>query len=141
MTSGSAQDAAKREESAISVARLVSDSAAVLNPAHVQELLSVAIWMFMEARGKYKTRYVAQGSLVPDARIRHEHVIPRKTLRLAMLRCPDRVERVMRLAVACIVTEDEHRRLAAGEFGWNRYRQAGIIVIDRESHEVVDLRP
>ena len=50
---------------------------------------------------------------VPEAAGKgHEHVIPRKELRLAILRHPDRVEPLMRLAVACIVTHGEQKLLS-----------------------------
>jgi hypothetical protein len=133
------QTARRNEDSAVTVARLVLGSADVLRPAHVTELLSVAIWMFTEARGKYQTRYTTPAALEPRAEGRHEHVIPRKTIRHALLQHPDRVEHIMRLATACIVTREEHQLLNGTHFGWSRYKEAGLTVIDRATGSRVDL--
>jgi hypothetical protein len=45
---------------------------------------------------------------------------------------------ILGLAVACTVTEKEHRTLGDG-FGWHRYEVAGIEVVERSSHRAVDL--
>lgn len=127
------------EDGAVAIARLVVGNADSLRPAHVMELLSVAIWKFTEARGKYMTPYTTRAALASNARLRHEHVIPRKQMSLAMLRFPQRVEEIMRLSVACAVTHDEHRLLSGSHVGWHRYKHAGLLVLDRNTREPVDL--
>jgi len=133
-------DATDREASAINVARLALDNRETLHPAHLVELLSVATWMFTEARGKYSTRFASRAATQVGATVRHEHVIPRLVLSKAMMDHPERAEDIMRLAVACIVTHEEHQRLDPREFGWNRYKSAGIRVVDTVGDEAeVDL--
>jgi hypothetical protein len=95
--------------------------------------------MYTEARGKYETRYTTPAALECGAKVRHEHVIPRKAIRLALLQHPRRVEPIMRLATACIVTHEEHLLLGGLHFGWSRYREAGLTVIDRSTGSAVDL--
>ncbi len=128
-----------RENSAIAIARLVLDKRQTLYPSHVDELLSIAIWKFTEANGKYTTCFITRAAL-DSARsdIQHEHVIPRLTLRKAMMIHPNRLEQIMRLAIGCTVTKSEHRRLG-NEFGWERYRAAGVEVISRQSGAIAQL--
>ena len=42
------------------------------------------------------------------------------------------VDSILDQAIGCTVTVEEHKRLAAyeTEYGWERYRKAGIVVID-----------
>lgn len=131
-------DADRRRSSAIIVAEIVLEKRDVLHPAHLSELLSVAVWMFTEADGKLTTQYATLASLQMGATIRHEHVIPRLILRRAMLAAPQRVRMILGLAVACTVTEKEHRALGDG-FGWHRYKVADIEVVERNSRRTVDL--
>ncbi len=99
----------------------------------------MAIWKYTEARGKYETRYSTPAALQKGAKIRHEHVIPRKTLRLALLKHPHRLEQIMCLAIACLVTHEEHQLLNGPNFGWGRYRAAGLTVVDRSTGTAADL--
>jgi hypothetical protein len=54
---------------------------------------------------------------------------------------PENCERILENAVACVVTEEEHRALTkVGREnptlkGWDRYRKAGITVYDMRTHE------
>lgn len=67
------------------------------------------------------------------AEIQHEHVVPRTVLVDAMLAAPRRVPEILASSIACLVTEEEHRRLsavAAGLQGWDRYRAADVAVVD-----------
>jgi hypothetical protein len=45
--------------------------------------------------------------------------------------------------VACLVTVEEHKLLSAqkGVSGWDRYRDAGIVVYDMEPDPRVEYRP
>jgi hypothetical protein len=72
--------------------------------------------------------------------LRHEHVIPRKTLRDAMEKDPARVPDILRGAIACIVTKTEHDQLTAlgGDYdGWERYIAAGIDVYDEQEDRLL----
>jgi hypothetical protein len=98
------------------------------------------------SNGKYGTRYRSADALgVTDpALLEHEHVYPRKWLIEQMLAEPSAVEMVLtHCALACTVTEAEHRRLAAAEranpglTGWERYHAAGVVVTDLATGEVV----
>jgi hypothetical protein len=50
---------------------------------------------------------------------------------------PDEVDRILQDAVGCTVTNEEHRLLKRfdGEYGWERYRKAGLTVIDTQTGE------
>lgn len=123
-----------KEASASMIARFALQNEAGLHPSHFNELLSLACWKFTEAGGdKYGTRYITRAAMEHDAKRRHEHVIPRLTLRSAMRTNRDRAEKFLSLAIACIVTHEEHQRLNERAFGWHRYRDLGIEVIDTES--------
>lgn len=50
-----------------------------------------------------------------------------------MIAEPERIAEILDSATACLVTEEEHRRLNVlppDTEGWDRYRAAGITVID-----------
>jgi hypothetical protein len=55
---------------------------------------------------------------------------------------PEDVERILERATACTITMDEHRRLNtyAHLDGWERYRAAGIVVIDSKTGEVFEFQ-
>lgn len=50
---------------------------------------------------------------------------------------PSAVDCILQDAVGCIVTADEHDRLKVfdGEYGWERYRKAGLEVQDMVTHK------
>jgi hypothetical protein len=109
---------------------------------HKRTHLSRMIWAITEAHGKYKTRFRSQGVLTaPDCKIQHEHVFTRKELISEIMKNPESCERILENAVACVVTEEEHRALTTvgrehpNLKGWDRYRQAGITVYDMLSRE------
>lgn len=74
---------------------------------------------------------VLLGHLAKDAEgktLCHEHVVPRKDLRRALqgLDRAEALQEVLAGAAACVVTQDEHRRLelVRDVAEWDRYRQA-----------------
>jgi hypothetical protein len=95
------------------------------------------IWAITEAHGKYKTRFRSEGVRnTPDCKIQHEHVSPRRELIGEIMKDPENCERILKDAVACVVTEEEHRLLTKVSKenpqlkGWQRYKEAGITVYD-----------
>jgi hypothetical protein len=137
-----------RLRSAIALARFALTSPD-LTETHRRRLLREAIWYRTEGGGKYKVRYRSVGVLtLEDAdvikewwkHLRHEHVVPRAKLVAEILAYPDRIEEVVRKAVACIVTPAEHDQLKpfdASHYGWERYLAASIDVYDMATGTLV----
>jgi Arc/MetJ family transcription regulator len=52
---------------------------------------------------------------------------------------PEKVGDILKDAVGCTVTREEHERLHkfVDEHGWDRYRKAELVVIDTETGERV----
>jgi hypothetical protein len=126
-------DAEARRRSAVEMAKAVL--AAELVPEHRREALSIAIWKFTEADGKYNCRFRSEGALgaADPKQLQHEHVVTRRSLIARLIADPDRAADIMGEALGCIVTRDEHKGLgaaAAAAEGWARYRLAGVRVFD-----------
>ena len=109
---------------------------------HFRELLTVLLWKLTEAEShnKYSTRYQTEGAMACRAtsKLRHEHVYQRKQMIARLLNAkPEEVDGILENAVGCTVTIDEHARLAEwdDEYGWDRYRKAGLVVIDTATGE------
>jgi hypothetical protein len=130
----------QREEriaSAVALARLVLGSPQLIDPQR-RRILSQAIWFVSEADGKYLTRYRSRGAREAQASgsvqdLRHDHVITRKALIDGMLAEPRHAEKILRGAIACVVTVEEHARLTAlrpEPSGWERYLAASVDVFD-----------
>src|SRR5260370_41331806 len=100
-------------QSAVALAKGVLSVAAEVSPRYLNHALATAIWEYTEADGKYGCRYRSLGAIneCDRSQLRHEHVVTRKYLVQALLTQPDRVEEVLALSLACIVTEAEHARL------------------------------
>ena len=107
--------------------------------AHLVELLTVLLWKITEAESsKHKTRFQSQGALRcrDKAKLRHDHVFQRARMIAALKKAaPDNVDDILKTAIACTVTIKEHTRLSKFEvdYGWRRYRKAGIKVIDTQT--------
>jgi len=105
--------------------------------AHKRELLSVCIWKITEADGKYTTRFRTRGSLTADrTELQHEHVCERRVLIEELLASPHAADSILERAIGCVATTAEHRSLTTLSRnrpdldGWDRYREAGIEVVD-----------
>jgi len=137
-------NAAARKASAISLIKyvLACRDSQVLN-VHLNELLTALIWKLTEAesRHKHKTRFQSEGAIqcADPRRLRHEHVFQRgkmiEELRAAIIE--SNVDNILAKSVGCTVTVGEHATLASFEsaYGWERYRKAGIVVIDTVTGE------
>ncbi len=110
------------------------------------ELLDNVLWLMTVApSGQYTTQY-RSASAVAEARptLRHEHVFTRKTIKADLLALRDQHPDELALraaignllrerAIGCTVTKADHDRLTPFDkaaSGWDRYRQAGVPVID-----------
>lgn len=139
-------EAEARRASAIRIAELVVAADGLID-THRKQLLSIAIWKVTEADRKYNLRYRSKAVLaLPPGATRgdviHEHVFPRSVLIAAMLAEPNRVAEILTGALACLVTKEEHARLARASKtadGWKRYRATGIDVVDMQDGKVVSL--
>ena len=103
---------------------------------HKRDVVSGMLWKITEARGKYKTRYRSRGAMESGAQVQHEHVFTRKVLTDRILAKPELAREILRDAIACVVTVEEHQRLSsvsASLRGWDRYKAAGIEVVDTDS--------
>lgn len=110
-------------------------------PSLRKRLINDCLWFITEASGKYTTRFRSRGVLELEAngrisnwrsRVRHEHVVTRRSL-AERLESGEDPASVLEDAVACVVTVEEHDRLAPfdrSHEGWDRYREAGIEVVD-----------
>lgn len=100
-----------------------------------RDIISGLLWKITEARGKYTTRYRSRGSMEAGAKLQHEHVFTRKDITDRLIAEPKRAREILRDAIACVVTVDEHRRLSTVDRslrGWDWYKAAGVEVIDTD---------
>ncbi len=122
-----------------SVVRLVKILLSSREPAiltfHLRELLTVLLWKLTEAdSAKYRTRYQSTEALSsPDGKLHHEHVYQRAKMIDALLEVQaHQVDGILDLSVGCTITRPEADRLRRFDdnYGWERYRKAGIEVMD-----------
>ena len=108
--------------------------------AHKKELLSTCFWKITEADGKLKVRYWSEGALSAQTNnLRHEHVFERKEL-VSRLLSGENVDFVVKDAIACLVTKDEHTKLGiSAESGWNRYKDCDLKVFDTATQEWLNI--
>jgi hypothetical protein len=130
------RDSEARLRSAIALIKLLLQPNAQILAEHRQEFLSIALWKITEAEAthKHRTRLCSEAVFAaPDCECRHDHVFQRALMVQRLLNSkPDDVEKILGEAVACTITKDEHSLLNAHAHldGWERYRAAGIVVID-----------
>lgn len=140
------RDAEQRIASAKAAIRAILD--ADLYKPHLKELLTICIWKLTLAEGKskYKTRYRSTASLdQPTKSLNHEHVIETHKLVQHLIARPSQHDKIASRAIACVVTRQEHTQLTAISklqpevHGWDRYREAGIEVLDTKTGEHVPM--
>jgi hypothetical protein len=130
-------DAADRTRSAIALTKVllaVKDNPEIL-PQHLNELLRILMWKTTQAESSsHKTRFQSQDALKfrDKGKLRHDHVFQCVKMRAELLANPQRTDEILETAVGCTVTLAEHDRLHHfdAEYGWERYRKAGIVVMD-----------
>jgi len=128
-------------------------TSADLHPDHRRRLLNEAIWFWTE-RGspsrKYKLRYrtaaaielqKSRGFTKAAKSLAHEHVHERASSVAKLLVLTNDASDTLHSMRACVVTRDEHSRLTAQSHaaGWARYVAAGIVPIDMNTGEPMDL--
>lgn len=129
-------EAGLRRDSASTLMKLLlaSKDTGIL-PEHVRALIDTLLWKMTEADGKYNTRYKSGGALkcIDKSQLRHEHVYQKSKMIEALLNADlEAVDSILNDAIGCTVTVDEHLRLGKydSEYGWERYRKAGLEVFD-----------
>jgi hypothetical protein len=134
----------KRKRSAVTLINfLLAEKKPEVLPAHYRELLSTLLWKITEAEShKYKTRLQTEGAMncTEKSELRHEHVFQQSKMIAALEKAaPHEVDDILKDAIGCTVTIEEHIRLSNfdEEYGWERYRKAGIVVIDTQTGERV----
>lgn len=127
----------RRRNSATALLKLVlaNKDAPDVMEEHVGRLLGELVWKLTEADGKYATKYKTTGAIncSDKSQLRHEHVYQRAKMIDALLNGQTHeVDGILNDAIGCTVTIDEHRRLenCDHEYGWERYRKAGLQVVD-----------
>ncbi len=114
-----------------------------IDEAMKKKFLSNCLWQVTQAegKGKYELRYKTKAALkaIKEGRrneLRHEHVYPRKQMVQRLIDSPEKVDEIVKEAVGCVVTQDEHAILSqidrdfSGLEGCERYQEAGITVLD-----------
>jgi hypothetical protein len=136
------EDVEQRKRSATAAMQALLD--ADIRPDDRRYLLDMALWRYTEFdknRHKFSIRYRTAAVFTgPPTEINHEHVVERRWLLDRITSRPERLEEYLQLAVACIVTRDEHILLSANTaFGWERYLRAGLQVMDTLTLAPLDL--
>lgn len=104
-----------------------------IRPRLKKILLYHLIWQITTAHSKYHTRYRSAGVLKDHAdseMLHHEHVYTIKWLIAELSKPGSRIDEVLNLITACVVTQQDHGKLKASGVGWERYRDAKIEVYD-----------
>lgn len=133
----------RRRSSKALIKMLLADRTPEALPEHVRKLIDTMLWKLTEADGKHNTRHRSDGAMPhSDPKLlHHEHVFPKKKMidDLQRASSSDEIDRILATAVGCVVTPDEHTRLRQydHEVGWQRYRGAGIGVVNCETGERV----
>jgi hypothetical protein len=132
-----------RMRSASRLIKLLLQEDPEILPEHRQELLGIALWKITEAESthKHRTRFCSQAAYnSPWEELRHDHVFQRAFMIRELTICrPEDVDKILSKAVACTITKEEHALLDKHKEvdGWDRYRRAGITVIDIKTMTVM----
>ena len=125
-----------RRLSAIRLVKLLLEEDPEFLPEHREEFLSLALWKVTEAESidKHRTQFCSKAVYEsPNCARRHDHVYQRAKMVRALIKVgQEGAKEILEKAVACTITKEEHLSLNAYEHvdGWERYRRAGIVVID-----------
>lgn len=110
-----------------------------------KKVIDSMIWNITGANGKYKLPYISVSAKNnPNLKVNHEHVSRKKMLIDDILQNPENLETILKQALACIVTVEEHDRLNKIDKdnpeldGWKRYELAEIDVWDTINNKSFD---
>ena len=126
-------------QSAVRLIKLILRDGTGLLLQHRRMVIDAALWKITEAesRHKHRTRFCSQTVfLSPGCDCRHDHVFQRARMIDDLIRGgPNCADEVVSRAVACTITREEHSALNRHKDldGWERYREAGITVIDAQT--------
>ncbi|HKC64074.1 MAG TPA: hypothetical protein VKB86_10570 [Pyrinomonadaceae bacterium] len=101
-----------------------------------KRLLVHSVWEVTKLGGDFKGRYRSKGVMVSGVEIQRDHVIQKARIVKRLLANPEQIETILGDVVHCVVTKAEHERLTAYSRmnpdidGWERYKGAGVEVID-----------
>jgi|GEM_PF-3165448 hypothetical protein len=123
------------------LAKFVLESKSI-NLKYKKETLDWILWKVTEIDGKENTRYRSEQALITNEKINHEHVVTKRFLVEKLIEFPDMYKEILESAIACIVTEDEHKNKLSkvkNLEGWERYKNAEVDVIDMANGRKVNL--
>lgn len=105
---------------------------------HKKELLSDMVWKITERFGKFNAEYVSkEAKKILDSNkttkeklrlLAHEHVYTRKYLMQKLLSKPNDYKNILKEAIGCVVTREEHKILSSIKDceGWDRYIKSKV---------------
>ena len=133
---------ARRRSAVILIKHLLSEKNPEILPAHRRELLKILLFKITEAecQHKHKTRFQSDQALCcgNSKNLRHDHVYQRvKMAAILENAAQEEIDGILKTAIGCTVTTEENVRLAKFdcEYGWERYRKAGIKAKNPETNE------
>ena len=135
-----------RKRSAVTLIKHLLAKKSEVLPTHRRQLLTILLWKITEAEStKHKTRFQSWGALgcSDKAKLRHDHVFQRKKMIEKLEKAsPRQIDKILKKAIGCTVTTEEHVKLSKFDTeydGWERYRKAGVIVIDTQTRKRLNL--
>ena len=99
-----------------------------------KRMLVHGVWEVARASGNYYSRYRSERvrNTVGEP-IQRDHIFKKRTLVEELLSPSPNLDKILDQAQCCIVTKNEHDKLHDIDNnldGWDRYREAGILVYD-----------
>ncbi|MDO8558146.1 MAG: hypothetical protein Q7S09_03080 [bacterium] len=134
----------KRKDVLLSATNAIDQILSMLNviEKHKKEMLSDMIFKITEVDGKSSPPYLSKkvykirlAENEKNAGLVQDHVFTRKGLIQKLLKNPTRSKYILKNAISCTVTKEEHNKLSAikNADGWKRYKKAGIKVYSKQS--------
>ncbi len=123
-------------QSAVRLIKLILQDGVEILLEHRRMVLDAALWKITEAEShhKHRTRFCSLAVFSSaDCDCRHDHVFQKAKMIDDLVKGgPNSVDEIVSKAVACTITREEHLILNGHNDldGWERYRKAGITVID-----------
>src|SRR5438445_2518522 len=101
---------ARKRSAATLIKDLLADKPPGVLPFHRRQLLTVLLWKLTLAEStKYNTRFQSARALRDKDKLRHDHVFQRSKMIAALEKAtPDEVDDILKIAVGCTITKEEH---------------------------------